>query len=305
MEKLKFLMFILITANLSSPTRLQSCTEFQVKIVCSMIFNESYSVIGFVRQCKAIDVISKNPHASLTEVVNKNDMKFTNTEKIEGLEISGVSLMFLPSGIKTKFPKLRVLFINPNGGLLCVSKENLKELGSSLEFFGVVNNRITFIEADLFEHNPNIKLIHFYNNPIRYIDPDFFMNLMKLEKVEWITVKSSTDCIDQDFRTSREHNLTAFKWNSKGCLDVTAKDDVQKFANKQEMCFDSTTPLATTESFDSNDDIIALVQKLSADNEELKKKVESLTRLVIKNSENVEAVTQTMNQLNSAINYLM
>lgn len=296
----------------------QSCNELHVKIVCSTVFNASYSVIGYFQQCKAGDIISKTPHASLTEVVDKNDMKVTNIEEIEGLEISGVSLMFLPFGIKTKLPKLRILFINPNGSLLIVRKENLKEFGSSLEFFGVVNNRITFIDADLFEHNSNIKLIHFYNNPIRHIDPDFFVNLRKFEKIEWITVKSSTKCIDQDFRISRDSYLAIFVWNSKGCLDVTTKDDVQKLINKQEMCFVSKTPLAATEAFDSNDvnddsitpssrldTIESLIRKLYTDNEELKKKVENLTRMMIKNNENVKNVTQTMNQLNSAINYLM
>lgn len=149
----------------------------------------------------------------------------THLSAINALDISDVTMNFMPTGIKIKFTNIDSLLII-SSGLLSLNKENLKEFGSTLEFLDLGNNMLTFIDADLFEYNPNLKVFSFHGNPIRHIEPSLFTNVRNLKKCQWANF-NQLSCMSQHYEAVSGHNLDSYVWSSGRCTDKTAKLEAQ------------------------------------------------------------------------------
>lgn len=168
---------------LSQLTNSQSCSSVKVEVViiCSKVETFDWMAIGIALTCSGDhhSITSTFSRSSVTFVVHSNKSEATNLAEITGLRITGATVKFIPSGIGSKFINLKTLGIW-SCGLLSVKKENLKEFGNWLEEVNISLNKLKSIDTDLFEYNPNLKVIFLNDNPIRYID-EFFTNLKNLK----------------------------------------------------------------------------------------------------------------------------
>lgn len=167
----------------------QSCSLNKVEIICSEIGNVSFLIVDTLLTCTSSStIVISIPETFVSSIVHSNESKVTNLTPIKALDFQHASAMkFIPDGIKAKFPNMKALRIF-SSGLLSASKENLKQFGNSLEWLVLANNSLTYIDADLFEYNPNLKAIWLSKNHIRDIDDDFFTNLKILKTVTLIDI---------------------------------------------------------------------------------------------------------------------
>lgn len=199
----------------------------KIEVVCASIEDAIWPPIGSYLTCKADKSMkSEFSDSSVSRVVHSNRSEVKNIAEITALSVEhATSVNFIPFGIKSHFSDLKVLLIY-SCNLLSVSKENLRQFGSSLEFLSVQSNKLTSIDANLFEYNPNLKVIWLYNNPISHIDPEFFTSLKKLKKIQNVDL-SPVKCMDQSLSSLSGHNITSFKWKNENCTDIAAKDEAK------------------------------------------------------------------------------
>lgn len=158
----------------------------------------------------------------MSSVVHSNNKtEVTNLAQITGLQFERAKLNFIPYGIGNNFSNLKLLIIS-SCGLLNVNKDNMKDIGNSLELLSLTDNKLIFIDADLLEYNSNLRIIWLYDNRIRHIDPEFFLNLNKLKSLNVVDMKPA-GCMKQSFYTSKGHDIATFKWNNDNCTDPAAK----------------------------------------------------------------------------------
>lgn len=164
-----------------------------------------------------------SPNSEVRMITRQNGSPVTNTHQIEMLDFWNMRINYIPKNIKAKFPNLKVIRFEITK-LLSVSRENMQQFGNSLEFVCFAGNQLTWLDRDLFESNPNLKVIYLHDNPIRYIDPAFFETLKK-------------------FRNLRLLNLSRLKCTNQ----FFTGGDIAIFKSKNEKCFnESERPLTTT-----------------------------------------------------------
>lgn len=228
-RKMKWILIrVLSIILLSFAINSQSCSPSfdNVDIICSEILENGFGFVGTVLSCQVdSSFTSLYPESSVSSVVHSNGSAVTNLRQIEAIYVQHATVKFIPTGIKSKFPNLKAIYIGLSG-VLSVNKNNLKQFGDSLEYLYLAENSITSIDDDLFENNPNLKGIYFDSNPIRHIDTGFFTNLKKLEKIEYLSFYR-VGCMDQEFKKTSGHQMATFTWNYKGCFDESAKVKTQ------------------------------------------------------------------------------
>lgn len=181
-----YLLILCLVSLLSPPTQSRHITsEENLGLICTNIRHEGWWLIGTVVTCYGkISITSTFSDSTVSSVVHTNGSKVANFEEITALNIYGPTLTnFIPSGIKSQFPNLKALQIS-DCGLFSVNKENLKEFGKALGHLDLSYNLLTSIDGDLFQYNPNMKVISLNDNPIFHIDSEFFTNLKSLKSVE-------------------------------------------------------------------------------------------------------------------------
>lgn len=224
------LLIFVTTAGLQIQAELQKCSE--VEIICKDDENGNYVVLGEILRCFADSSLSvQSRDTAISSVIGVNKSSLSNYSKIKALDIRDAKLKFIPTGIINFFPNLIAIYIQ-SSGLLAVSKEDFRELGNSFEWLAIHDtNSITYIEADLFLYNPNMRFIYFNGNPLRYIEPDFFKNVKKFERIESISFES-VGCMNQKFTNSSQNDIKSFVWKNQGCSDEAARIETQTLLKK-------------------------------------------------------------------------
>jgi len=104
--------------------------------------------------------------------------------------------------------------------LIVISICQLKEIHQSdlkvfpnLVYFDLTFNEIEVIEAGLFDFNPNLEYIIFYESKIIHIDPNVFDHLNKL-KYFWFR---PVPCVHENIYNSREEVLEVLKVVKSNC----------------------------------------------------------------------------------------
>lgn len=222
---LQTLIIVLVVCATSCVVTSQNCPNQKVVIICTSIYELKFKHVGELLKCTADDsVTSTDPKSTVSSVVHSNKSEVANLPLIEGLTFIGVNIKFIPFGIKSKFPNLRALRIY-DCGLLIVSKDNLKQFGSSLESLDLYNNNLQSIEGDLLEYNPNLRAIRLNNNPLQYIGPEFFTHLKTMKNLKWLDLEAAK-CMSQKYDTDDGHgDITTFKWKNTGiCSSEYARE---------------------------------------------------------------------------------
>lgn len=210
----------------------QDCSMHKVPITCEYIdFTALYDKNEEIHYCRAADSINVTfPGTSVSTFLHSNGSEVTNLTEIEGLLVEDAIFKFIPTDVTVKLPNLKVLAITTSK-LVSLSKENLKQFGEKLKIVDFSENKIISIDADLFENNPNLKMILLDRNPIRYIHPKFFTNLKNLSLK--VLELESAGCIDQEYNTlkplkgEKGLDLSTFEWNYDNCTDFSATFETQ------------------------------------------------------------------------------
>lgn len=166
---------------------------------------------------EASSLVINYPKTLVRDVLHSDGSKF-DTRLIWMLRIATGrnSVKFWPADIKKKFPKI-VQFEIMRSGLTHLEREDMRQFGDDLIQVNFDGNLLTALEGDVFEFNLNLEYIGLHHNPLKFIDPQFFQNFLKLRKLKWVEIQNS-DCINQASRAPRIMN-----WRADKCSDETAK----------------------------------------------------------------------------------
>lgn len=145
----------------------------------------------------------------------------TTFESFDMLIIKNATkLKNFPNGLKTNFPKLKGIAIT-NGGLVSLNKKNLKKFGDKLEYAHFEYNKISTLDADLFDGTPNLVEVSFRGNKLKSIKPALFEKLQNLSKIEFVSFEKC-GCINQVFNKKADNDISKMKW-TKNCTIAVPK----------------------------------------------------------------------------------
>lgn len=92
-------------------------------------------------------------------------------------------LYYIPSGIADHFVNLKVLVVAFTG-LKALRQSDFKPL-QNLENIYLDNNKLEFIEKDIFAYNPKIRFINLESNKIKSVAINVFEPLMRLQQLNF------------------------------------------------------------------------------------------------------------------------
>lgn len=164
-----------------------NCEVERVNISCQYTRTSYWDFLGNLNSCYGAEVEVFNRESEVNNTVKSNDIQailFTFRSKLH----------FMPAKMKDNYPKLRALLFQGQP-MESLSKFDLKQFGSDLEYFDMQGFRLRYITQDLFIYNPNIMCIKFHGNSLKYIDVKFFENIPRMRKLEMISLVSDP-CVD-------------------------------------------------------------------------------------------------------------
>ena len=126
------------------------------------------------------------------EISDSPGLSYDEGDKIQGFFSNNNKINYFPRGIDEFFKNIIMIYIE-FGRLKEIKQADLKPF-VKLEELSLGNNDIHVLEYGLFEFNPNLKLISFYNSPIFHIDSNVFNNLEELSNLWLLECK----CIDEE-----------------------------------------------------------------------------------------------------------
>lgn len=89
------------------------------------------------------------------------------------------NVQYVPNGLATGFPNIKILVI-AYSGLKYLRQKDLMPFRQVTDLY-LDNNELEYFEKDLFERNPNIKIINLERNKIKSVANGAFKPLIKLE----------------------------------------------------------------------------------------------------------------------------
>lgn len=205
-----------------------SAAVSNVKIICNDVRIRYFRVVGEMLACchdgydkdnnPLIPFISLLPDVQVEEqVIYPNGTELENKADIKAFWIEDGNVRFIPKGFMQAFPNLRVLAIEVSG-LMSVSRDDFEQFGTKLEWISLFKNKLTSLEANIFDKNPNLRQIYLSYNNFKYIDPRFFVNLKKLNQIEQVAIWAG-NCIDQEYFKRNDGSIASFEWENSKCID--------------------------------------------------------------------------------------
>lgn len=128
-------------------------------LVCSKIDNvkprwsADFALQNFLR-CEIRNLNSKSSKSIIGKVEKQSyfDVDTSNIELVK-IETKGTSVRFVPAGMKKRFPKVMAVEIF-DSGLTHLEREDMRQLGDDLQYFGLWHNPLATLPGDLFDFNP-------------------------------------------------------------------------------------------------------------------------------------------------------
>lgn len=158
-----------------------------------------------------------------------------DTSNIEILHIyQARSIEFMPAGIKTKFPRLKAIIII-DSRLSHLEQNDMKQFGDDLIYADFSTNLISAFRADLFEYNPNMKLINFSENFFTFVEPALFKNLRAMVKLVHLKFKNA-GCIYSDYEFITDV-LNELEGEDLNCGDINAENENKRLISERQIFF--------------------------------------------------------------------
>lgn len=149
-------------------------TTESIVVFCD--FKEGHSY-GYQCSVKYLQITSKDDRM-VTDVAGDHLSGKTN-DHVKFFSSVNHVVKFYPLNLANIFKNLETVSIY-NATLAEIHSEDLKQFGGKLRKLWNQINAVEVLEADLFQHNPNLELISFSKNKIKHVDDGVFENLMKL-----------------------------------------------------------------------------------------------------------------------------
>lgn len=160
---------------------------YSVVITCRFDDDE-WSAIGFRYTCLVL-AIQNQEIAEVTEIVG-NHMEGRSHVDVKGFSSNGFNVFStFPKGLERHFPNIEAIQILNN--VFSVFSADLAAW-PNLALFWVSNNRITYIDGDLFRHSTKLQRISFFGNLIVNVGANLLSNLNELNFADF----RSNACID-------------------------------------------------------------------------------------------------------------
>lgn len=180
-----------------------------MKIILNLIFVFFLSVKAVEFDCNFVDSyrckvvkgkINKKDQAFVTKVTGKHKTD-KNDINVTGFDARNAYLKYFPRNLSNHFPFIHEVFVE--GSLLEITKEDLKQF-PKLVWFYASYNAIETLEENLFLHNPNLKLVFFNGNRIKYVEPAIFDHLSELTYVGFADNDCHSGHVEDDRKKSLE-----------------------------------------------------------------------------------------------------
>jgi len=125
------------------------------------------------------------------------------------------NIQTFPKGLKSVFKNLKAFYVS--GGIKEIHQEDLSPY-PDLVVLILDHNRIEIVEKGLFDYNPNLEAISFWNNPIFHINMNVFDNLSKL-RYYWMS--GCADVYTENNRAKVLSEITRAKILCQGYIEPT------------------------------------------------------------------------------------
>lgn len=217
-------------------------------VVSSLIVTKPQTIVGIVKRPNNVDMdTSQVKHFTI----------YTKKRTV----------LFVPAGIKKKFPKVVSIEIFESG-LSHLEREDLRQFGEDLYYIGLWRNPLTVLAGDLFEFNPNLKYFELHEVQLKFIDSQFFssFNPINLKHVRFET----SGCMN----TQISDSPTKFQWTYDKCGDEREQNEYLKVHTERESFFFGIFPeIKLARAIDQIEQIVALrvdLKTLAKNLEEIK-----------------------------------
>ncbi|KAL7011979.1 hypothetical protein ACKWTF_014543 [Chironomus riparius] len=171
--KMKFIIFIAVLIITSA---------------CALEITGSYRITTWAYlpdhyQCFPITDIKVLEPKQFVDKINGQHMAGYSGSDIKSFAIQGQTVHYMPMGMTKFFPNLEALQIY-ECGLKAIDRLDLIEY-KNLHSLYLNKNKITTLNAGLFDFTPKLWRIDFSYNRLRHVDPTIFDNIEKLQHADF------------------------------------------------------------------------------------------------------------------------
>jgi hypothetical protein len=204
-----FRLYLFFLLTLSSPTSGRELTCDYDTDTYAMWPKFNYCKVSSVDLSEGFKTVEQSFSGTPEQKAATSVVKFESLDRID----------FLPKQILSDFPRLNGIIIENCKTFTTLRNDLFSEDFGAIQYLGFYKNQIATIEADAFQHLPNLKRINLshnqlrslphqifknnselayigiYGNKINSITPDFFQNLNELQYVDF----ENNQCIHREF----------------------------------------------------------------------------------------------------------
>jgi hypothetical protein len=139
--------------------------------------DESYAEAGYITSCRPQNFVVR------TESEQNVTGKFDIYSHIEGFwDENNKNILYFPTGLEESFPELIAIGFQ-NTKIKEVHQYHVKPFGEKLVYFRLTLCDVEIVEDDLFDFNPNLKLVGFDHSNILHIGENAMENLYDLRSL--------------------------------------------------------------------------------------------------------------------------
>lgn len=103
---------------------------------------------------------------------------------VKVIKIHLQTVHFMPRGIARCFPNLEILYL-AYSQLKSIERNDIIQLGK-LKQLHLIANDLEILDGDLFESNPELRVISFFHNKLKFIHASILLPLRKLESADFM-----------------------------------------------------------------------------------------------------------------------
>lgn len=225
----KILIILSLTFGVSSEYQYD-----EVDLVCSTVHWDEFYNYGKFLFCESAPSSSLKTNINTRmNIVDETHIFGANFRYITALSFKNMQhFTFLPYGLSKKW-NLRVFEI-VDSGLVHIDYHDMQQFGTYIMYVRFFRTKLSTLESDLFQFNPNLIYISFEGNPLKFIDPVFFDNLSTMRNVNQVNMLKCK-CLDKKFVNVRyKSNIISLKHSSEDCNDSAAFQEHLKIASRRE-----------------------------------------------------------------------
>ncbi|XP_070507881.1 uncharacterized protein [Chironomus tepperi] len=162
--------------SISSANVSNTSTSDKVKYVrCLFTTSYNYGVIRDLYTCEISGRLHITRRGTSINRIDGFHMQGKRTKEVQAFKGDASIINYFPKDLEKQFPNLIVILLNLVQ-LKEIRQTDLKPF-TDLRYLDLFENKIEFLEADLFKYNRRLEVIWLSNNKIKFIDDNVFQGL--------------------------------------------------------------------------------------------------------------------------------